>query len=80
MVKREHKYTEHNSRKQVAPSRGLRVLTDGQSPGWGNLGAEAASYCPSIHPQKIRFLGTKIGSGTQPQAVKKKNCIPGKRK
>lgn len=30
--------------------------------------------------QKVRFPGTQIGSGTQLQAVKKKNCIPGKRK
>lgn len=55
------------------------VLADGQSPGWDNLGAEASSYFPGVYLQKIRVLGTKIGSGTQLWAVKKESYIPGKR-
>lgn len=46
MKKGECQHIENNSKRHLAPSRGLRVLVDGQSP--RDLGARAAGHCPGV--------------------------------
>lgn len=81
MVRREHKYTEHNSRMSLAPRRVLRVLAKGQSPSRLHQGEVIMGLVNThvfIH-RELEFQVPTLGSGTQSQAVEKESCSLGKR-